>query len=64
VVVGAVVLSWVLMEPQQVGTLMPILWHFIGVMLLCATAVLTLVRPGPAPIALRATPAAEGVARR
>jgi glycosyl transferase family 87 len=64
VVVGAVVLSWVLMEPQQVGTLMPILWHFIGVMLLCATAVLTLKRPGPAPIALRATPAAEGVARR
>jgi glycosyl transferase family 87 len=64
VVVGAVVLSWVLMEPQQVGTLTPILWHFIGVMLLCATAVLTLVRPGPAPIALRATPAAEGVARR
>jgi hypothetical protein len=45
VVVGAVVLSWVLMEPQQTGTLVPILWHFVGVMLLCATAVLTLVRP-------------------
>src|SRR6266550_142951 len=64
VVIGAVVVSWVLMEPQEVGTLMPILWHFLGVMLLCATAVLTLVRPSPAPIALRATPAAEGVARR
>jgi hypothetical protein len=45
VVIGAVVLSWALMEPQEVGTLMPILWHFMGVMLLCATAVLTLVRP-------------------
>jgi len=45
VVIGAVVLSWLLMEPQEVGTLMPILWHFIGVMLLCATAILTLVRP-------------------
>jgi glycosyl transferase family 87 len=63
-VVGAVVLSWVLMEPQQVGTLMPILWHFLGVMLLCATAVLTLVRPHPAPVALRVAPATEGVARR
>ena len=45
VVIGAVVLSWLLMEPQEVGTLMPILWHFTGVMLLCVTAVLTLVRP-------------------
>ena len=64
VVIGAVVVSWVLMQPQQVGTLIPILWHFLGVMLLCVTAVLTLVRPSPAPIALRATPATEGVARR
>jgi alpha-1,2-mannosyltransferase len=64
VVIGAVVVSWVLMQPQQVGTLMPILWHFLGVMLLCVTAVLTLVRPSPAPIALRATPATEGVSRR
>jgi Glycosyltransferase family 87 len=53
VVIGAVVLSWVLMEPQQVGTLMPILWHFVGVMLLCATAVLTLVRPGASTAGLR-----------
>jgi len=45
VVIGVVVLSWALMEPQQVGTLVPILWHFLGVMLLCATAVLTLMRP-------------------
>lgn len=54
--VGTVVLSWLLMQPQQVGTLMPILWHFTGVMLLCATAVLTLVRPSPAPLALHRTP--------
>ena len=53
VVIGAVVLSWVLMEPQQVGTLMPILWHFVGVMLLCATAVLTLVRPEASTASLR-----------
>jgi len=44
VIVGAVVLSWLLMEPQQTGTLVPILWHFLGVMLLCVTAVVTLVR--------------------
>ena len=53
VVVGAVVLSWALMEPQQTGTLVPILWHFVGVMLLCATAVLTLLRPTAASLALR-----------
>jgi hypothetical protein len=41
-IVGAVLLSWLLMEPQQTGTLVPILWHFLGVMLLCATAVATL----------------------
>jgi hypothetical protein len=55
-VVGAVVLSWLLMQPQEVGTLVPILWHFIGVMLLCATAVVTLARPSPALLALRRTP--------
>ena len=48
----AVVLSWALMEPQQTGTLVPILWHFLGVMLLCATAVLTLVRPAAVRIPL------------
>ena len=63
-VVGAVVLAWVLMEPQQVGTLVPILWHFIGVVLLCVIAIVTLVRPNPAPVALRAAPATEAVARR
>jgi alpha-1,2-mannosyltransferase len=56
VVIGMVVLSWVLMEPQQTGTLVPILWHFLGVMLLCATALLTLVRPGPARLPLVRTP--------
>jgi Flp pilus assembly protein TadG len=53
VVIGAVVASWLLMEPQEVGTLMPILWHFLGVMLLCVTAVLTLARPAPSPAGLR-----------
>jgi hypothetical protein len=56
VVIGAVVLSWALMEPQQTGTLLPILWHFMGVMLLCATAVLTLVRPAPVRLPLVRTP--------
>ena len=51
-IVGAVVLSWLLMEPQEVGTLVPILWHLIGVLLLCATAVLTLVRPSAVPLSL------------
>lgn len=55
-VVGMVVLSWLLMQPQQVGTLVPILWHFLGVMVLCATAVLTLVAPSPAALALHRTP--------
>ena len=55
-VIGAVVLSWALMEPQQTGTLVPILWHFAGVMLLCATAVLTLVRPAPVRLPLVRTP--------
>jgi hypothetical protein len=56
VLVSAVVLSWFLMEPQETGTLVPILWHFIGVMLLCATAVVALVRPRPARLALQNTP--------
>ena len=43
-IVGAVALSWLLMEPQEVGTLVPILWHFIGVVLLCALALATLAR--------------------
>jgi hypothetical protein len=59
-VIGAVVLSWVLMQPQQTGTLVPIVWHFIGVMLICATGVLTLVRPSTAALgALQRTPATE-----
>ena len=44
-IVGGVVVSWLLMEPQQTGTLVPILWHLLGVMLLCAIAVVTLMRP-------------------
>ena len=56
VVIGVVVLSWVLMEPQQTGTLVPILWHFVGVMLLSVTALLTLVRPGPVRLPLVRTP--------
>jgi hypothetical protein len=61
VVIGAVVLSWLLMEPQQTGTLVPILWHFLGVMLICATGVLTLVRrPSPASLAMQPTPAPGG----
>jgi hypothetical protein len=60
-VIGAVVLSWLLMEPQQTGTLVPILWHFLGVMLICATGVLTLVRrPSPASLAMQPTPAPGG----
>ena len=59
-VIGAVVLSWLLMEPQQTGTLVPILWHFLGVMLICVTGVLTLVRPSTASLALQPTPAAGG----
>ena len=56
VVIGVVVLSWVLMEPQQTGTLVPILWHFVGVMLLSVTALLTLVRPAPVRLPLVRTP--------
>jgi hypothetical protein len=51
--IAAVLVSWVLMQPQQTGTLVPILWHFIGVMLLCATGVLTLARPSAARLAPR-----------
>ena len=53
VVIGAVVLSWALMEPQQTGTLVPILWHFLGVVLLCTVAVVTLARPAAATAAVR-----------
>ena len=46
IIVGLVV-SWILMEPQQVGTLVPILLHVLGVVLLCLIAVVTLMRPVP-----------------
>ena len=55
VIVGGVVLSWLLMEPQELGTLVPILWHFTGVVLLCAIAVLTLVGPSAVPLAVPGT---------
>lgn len=55
-VLGAVFVSWLLMQPQQTGTLVPILWHFLGVMLLCATAIVTLVGPSPLRIALQRSP--------
>jgi alpha-1,2-mannosyltransferase len=54
-VVAMVFVSWLLMQPQQTGTLLPILWHFLGVVLLCVTAVLTLVRPR-LPVALQQSP--------
>lgn len=43
-IVALVVISWVLMEPQQTGTLVPILLHQIGVALLCALAIVMTVR--------------------
>jgi hypothetical protein len=43
-IVALVLTSWVLMEPQQTGTLVPILLHFIGVMLLCALAIVMTMR--------------------
>lgn len=57
--VSAVFVSWLLMQPQQTGTLVPILWHFIGVMLLCATAVVTLARPRAANLVLQRTAVPE-----
>ena len=52
-ITGALVISWTLMEPQQVGTLVPILLHLLGVALLCVVALLTLRRPGPATAGVR-----------
>ena len=52
ILVGVVV-SWVLMEPQQTGTLVPILLHLIGVILLCLVAVATVLRPTTAMAGLR-----------
>ena len=52
-IVALVVVSWVLMEPQQTGTLVPILVHFVGVILLCVLAVVTVMRPGPSMVGLR-----------
>ena len=49
-IVALVVISWVLMEPQQTGTLVPILLHLIGVALLCALAIVMTVRRTASPI--------------
>src|SRR5438132_568214 len=46
-IVALVVIAWVLMEPQQTGTLVPILLHFLGVVLLFVLAIVTLMRPAP-----------------
>jgi hypothetical protein len=59
--VAAVLVSWLLMQPQQTLTLVPILWHLIGVMLLCATAVLTVLRPSTAALALQRTPVPDPI---
>jgi hypothetical protein len=53
-IVAGVVASWALMEPQQTVTLVTILWHFLGVLLLLAVVAVTLVRPAPAPLAIPA----------
>jgi glycosyl transferase family 87 len=44
-IIAGVVIAWALMEPQQVGTLVPILLHFLGVVLLCVVAIVTVMRP-------------------
>ena len=52
-IVALVVIAWVLMEPQQTGTLVPILLHFLGVALLFVLAIVTLLRPAPSTAAIR-----------
>ena len=52
-IVFLVVISWFLMEPQQTGTLVPILLHLVGVILLCATALVTVLRPARSSVGLR-----------
>jgi alpha-1,2-mannosyltransferase len=52
-IIGALVISWILMEPQQVGTLVPILLHFVGVVVVCLVAIVTLMRPAPATAGVR-----------
>src|SRR5438552_3523700 len=52
-IVALVVIAWVLMEPQQTGTLVPILLHVLGVALLFVLAIVTLLRPAPSTAAIR-----------
>src|SRR5437870_2558886 len=52
-IVALVVCSWVLMEPQQTGTLVPILLHLLGVAVLFVVAIVTVLRPAPSIVGLR-----------
>jgi hypothetical protein len=52
-IIVALVISWILMEPQQVGTLVPILLHFVGVVVVCLIAVVVLMRQAPATAGVR-----------
>jgi len=52
-IVALVVCSWVLMEPQQTGTLVPILLHLLGVAVLFVVAVVMVLRPTPSIVGLR-----------
>ncbi len=52
-IVVLVVIAWLLMEPQQTGTLVPILLHQLGVALLFVLAIVTLMRPAPSTAAIR-----------
>src|SRR6266550_624329 len=52
-IVALVVCSWVLMEPQQTGTLVPILLHLLGVAVLFVVAIVMVLRPTPSIVGLR-----------
>jgi len=52
IIVG-VVIAWVLMEPQQTGTLVPILLHQLGVTLVLVLGIVTLMRPAESAAAIR-----------
>lgn len=56
-VIAGVAVSWALMEPQQTLTLVTILWHFLGVLLLLGVVAATLLRPVAASVAVPTSPA-------
>ena len=56
-IVAGVVVSWALMQPQQTGTLVTILWHFLGVLLLLAVVAVRLLRPAATSLAVPTSPA-------